>query len=94
MRADTERPSWVLDVAQLAELDMAAHGRRLIIGEFAAGVILCVLLGAMSLGIGLLKLKQGPGWQLWLGIELIFVGFNYVPLLLIAVKASRDEEAI
>ena len=92
MSAATVRRGWVLDVANLAALDMSAFGRRLIISEFAVGVGGCLVLGAISLRSGLIGLSYGPSWPVWLGLELLAVGLNYVPLLLLAVQASRDGE--
>ena len=67
---------------------MAWLGNRVILGEYAVGVILPTL-------FGLLTLQPGPkglaasGWQLVLGLWLVAIGINYIPLLIYAILISR-----
>ncbi len=84
--------SIVLDVRKLAALDMALHGRRFIVVEFGAGVVGCGLLGALSIG-GWLKAGGHGGWQLALGVILLWIGLNYVPLLIHAIDLARKGSA-
>ena len=88
-----------LNVRKLAALDMALHGRRFIVIEFAAGVGGCALIGGLSLAAGIRLLSHGITWQLILGIGLLWVALNYVPLLLNAVdlgsrNTARQEAAL
>jgi len=76
----------LLDVRRLAAVDM--HGmagsprrRRIIRAEFIVGVIGCTMLGVLSL-----VLTQG--WGRLLGVWLIGIGANYVPLALAARSLS------
>lgn len=78
-----------LDVRKLAALDMALHGPRFIVIEFAAGVVGCAAIGVLSLVAGIRLRDQGITWQLLLGVVLIFIGLNYVPLLIHAVDLAR-----
>ena len=71
----------------LAAADISLHGRRPIIAEFVAGA-------GVSVGLGLWLLLGGLAqWQSWLGIYLIGVGLNYVPLLFSAISIPSREVA-
>jgi hypothetical protein len=72
-----------LNVRKLVALDMVFLGRRVIVAEYAAGVVLCGLIGVLSLGRG----------ALLLGIPLLWIGLNYVPLFLHAVDLARSAAA-
>lgn len=72
---------------------MALHGTRFILIEFGVGVAGCVLLGALSLVAGIRNLNRGVGWQLVLGLALLWIGLNYVPLFLHAVDLGRSGTA-
>ena len=82
-----------LDVPKLVALDMALHGRRFIVSEFAAGVLLCGALGAYSIAAGLGHLAGGPNWQLLMGIALLWIALNYVPLFLHATELAKNGRA-
>ena len=74
-------------VRRLAALDMygtsgSARRRRLIRAEFIIGVVGCSLLGVLSL-------LSGSGWRIPLGIWLVAIGMNYVPLAVSAQALSR-----
>jgi len=76
----------LLDVRRLAAVDM--HGmkgsprrRRIIRAEFVVGVIGCTALGVLSLVIS-------DGWARIIGVWLIGVGANYVPLAVAARSLS------
>jgi len=56
--------------------------RRLIRAEFAAGVAACTALGVLAL-------VQGSGGWLVLGVWLIGIGANYIPLAVEAQRLSR-----
>lgn len=78
-----------LNVRKLAAVDMALHGKRFILTEFALGVVACLLLGGLSLAQGIRGLDRGISWQLLLGLALLWIGLNYVPLLVHAVDLAR-----
>jgi len=82
-----------VDVRRLAALDMALHGPRLILIEFAVGVVGCAVFGAFSIAAGVRLLAHGFTWQLFLGIALLSVALNYVPLLLHAIDIMRRGSA-
>jgi hypothetical protein len=74
------------DPRRLAAADMyGTHGsllrRRIIRAEFIAGVIGCS-------GLGILTLLWGSGWLI-VGVWLIGVGANYLPLAVEAHRLSR-----
>jgi hypothetical protein len=77
----------VTDVKRLAALDMwgttgSKRRRQLIRAEFFVGAAGC-------LGLGMLTLATGSGWLTLLGIWLVGVGINYVPLAFEAQSLSR-----
>ena len=77
----------LVNVRRLAALDMwgtsgSARRRRLIRAEFIIGVVGCGLLGVLTL-------LSGSGWTILLGIWLVAIGMNYVPLAISAQALSR-----
>lgn len=82
-----------LDVRKLAALDMALHGPRFIVIEFALGVGGCALLGGLSLMAGIRQLDRGITWQLIVGAGLLWIALNYVPLLLHSIDLARRKTA-
>lgn len=77
----------LLDVRRLAAADMwgtagSLRRRRLIRIEFIVGAVGCTALGVLSL-------VSGSGWIDVLGVWLIGVGINYVPLALQAQSLSQ-----
>ena len=72
-----------LNVRKLAALDMTFLGTRIIVAEYAAGVLI-------SGAIGVLSLLKGV---LWLGIPLVWIGLNYVPLFVHSVDLARRRSA-
>jgi hypothetical protein len=82
-----------LDVRKLAALDVAFHGARFIVAEFASGVVLGGGLGLLLLVAGLRLLSRGLTWQLLLGVALLWIGLNYVPLLIHALDLARRDTA-
>jgi hypothetical protein len=77
----------MIDLRKLAAIDIAFLGYRLIVGEFAFGVV-------FSLALGVFVLVRGhTGWQVLLGSYLICLGLNYVPMVLWAIKIGSRERA-
>jgi hypothetical protein len=80
-------PSCVINPRKLAAIDMVFLGPKLIIAEFAGGVLLCVALGTFVL------FRGHSFWQLILALYLISLGINYVPMLVYAIAISRKQSA-
>ena len=72
---------------KLAAIDIVFLGPKVIIGEFAGGVLLCSALGTFVL------LRGHSYWQAMLGLYLISLGINYVPMLVYAVAIARGQSA-
>ena len=72
---------------KLAAIDIVFLGPKLIIGEFASGVLLCAALGTFVL------FRGHSFWQAILGLYLISLGINYVPMLAYAVAITKRHSA-
>ena len=68
-----------LNVRKLVALDMTFLGTRVVVFEYAAGVVLCAVIGFFSLARG----------AYLFGVPLLWIGLNYVPLLLHSVDLAR-----
>ncbi len=79
----------MIDIRKLAAVDMALHGARAIIAEFALGVAIPLILGLISIRAVVLGLVQS-GWATVFGFWLIGIAANYVPLLIYAVVIVRS----
>ena len=73
----------MLHIRRLAAIDLAFLGPRIILPEFALGVV-----GPTVLGIWTLLRSQSAGSVLF-GAYLIALGINYVPLLLDPIDIVR-----
>jgi hypothetical protein len=80
-----------VNVRKLAAIDLLFLGPRLILAEFAIGVIGMVALGLLSAWQGAHRFQSM--WMVLFGIYLIFVGINYIPLLLHAIDISCKRSA-
>ena len=80
----------MLNPRKLAAIDIALLGSTFIIAEFAGGVLLCVDLGAFILLRG-----HGAVTPLLLGLYLMTLGLNYVPMLIhaIAIGGTKNAQA-
>jgi hypothetical protein len=77
----------MMNPRKLAAIDIVFLGPKLIIGEFAGGVLLCTALGTFVL-------IQGPSiWEFILGLYLISLGINYIPMLVYAIAMARGQSA-
>jgi len=79
--------SRLIEVRKLAAVDMAWLGARVILAEYAAGVLLPLALGVLSLRTGL---RGASSVQFLLGVWLLAIAANYVPLFLYAVAIARS----
>jgi membrane protein implicated in regulation of membrane protease activity len=77
----------MMNFRKLASIDIIFLGSKLIIAEFAGGVLLCIVLGTFVL------VRGHSIWQLILGFYLISLGINYVPMLVYAVAITRGRSA-
>ena len=83
----------VINIRKLAALDIAFLGPKFILIEFVLGVFGCAALGFFSIYF---ELFHGPNHSLFaviLGCFLLWIAFNYVPLLLYAISIVRHESA-
>ena len=81
-----------MNVRKLAAIDLLFLGRRLILAEFGIGVFGSLALGVMSVWQG--THRSQSAWMVLFGIYLVFVGINYIPLLLHAIDISRKGSAL
>ena len=78
----------MISIRKLAAVDMAWLGPRIIIAEYALGIILPLVLGAVSVRAGWSGADRS-GWQIIMGLWLIGIALNYVPLFIYAVLIAR-----
>jgi hypothetical protein len=77
----------VIDLRKLAAIDIAFLGYRLILAEYAFGVL-------FSLALGILILARGhSGWQFLLGAYFVCLGINYVPMLAWTISFGSPDNA-
>lgn len=81
----------MLKVRKLAAIDLHFLGAKLILAEFGIGAIGSILLGVISVWQG--KHRFHAMWMMLFGVYLIFVGINYVPLLLHAIDICHRGSA-
>lgn len=91
MQTQTREPRWI-NVRKLVALDLAFRGTWFILIEFAFAVALGVALGVFvlvrTLGVGAPSL-----FGIIVGLLLLGVGLNYVPLLIYAIVIVRRKSA-
>lgn len=76
-----------INIRKLAALDMAFLGSRMILAEFALGVV-----GPLAVGIYSLA-REHSRQQVIIGAYLVLLGINYIPLLMYAVAIYRKRSA-
>ena len=67
---------------------MAWFGARVVVTEYALGVMLPLVLGILSLRAGIAQ-QDWANWQTILGMWLVTISANYVPLFIYAVAIAR-----
>jgi hypothetical protein len=72
----------LIEVRKLAAVDMVWLGTRIVVAEYALGVVLPLALGLVSLVMGLSQQPDLANWQVVFGIWLVTIAANYVPLFL------------
>jgi hypothetical protein len=76
-----------INLRKLAAIDIVFLGPKVILVEFAAGVLL-------SMALGIFVLVRGRTfWQIVLGSYLISLGINYVPMFFYAVAINKRQTA-
>jgi len=76
-----------INLRKLAALDIALLGYKLILVEYAAGIILAI-------GLGLFVVFRSHSfWQAILGCYLICLGINYIPMSAYAISIGNKERA-
>ena len=78
----------MIELRKLAALEMAWLGARVIVTEYALGVMLSLVVGIFSLRVGLAQ-QDLVNWQTILGAWLLTISANYIPLFLYAVAIAR-----
>ena len=82
-------PMPLIDVRKLAAVDMVWLGKWIVLAEYALGVVLPFALGVWSLRVVLSQQPSPSMWQVAVGIWLITIAANYVPLVLYALSIAR-----
>ncbi len=77
----------MVNLRKLAAIDIAFLGYRFVLAEYAVGVFFSAALGLFVL------FRSHSYWQFALGVYLICLGINYVPLLAYAVSIANKEAA-
>ncbi|HEY6287285.1 MAG TPA: hypothetical protein VIX20_16585 [Ktedonobacteraceae bacterium] len=83
----------IINIRKLAALDIAFHGPKFILIEFALVVFGCAALGIFSMYFGLF---HGPNHSLSaviMGCFLLWIALNYVPLLIYAMSIVKHKSA-
>ena len=82
-----------ISIRKLAALDLVFHGPRFVLIEFGGAVLLTAGLAALSLRSAF----SGPGqpviWEIVVGVLLVSIGANYLPVLIHAVSLVRSGTA-
>ena len=70
-------------IRKLVALDIFLHGPKFILVEFGVGTPVIIAVGLWLL------FSQA----FWLGLYLLLTGFNYIPLLIYAIKIVKEKTA-
>ena len=77
----------MINVRKLAAIDLHFLGPKVILAEFGLGVPIMLALGILSLRVGLLRTHAI--WQIVLGVYLLLLAVNYIPMLWCAIDIAR-----
>ena len=78
----------MLDARKLVAIDLVFLGAKVIIVEFAIGILF-----SAALGVFVLLRGHGSLVQVVLGLYLISIGINYVPMLIYAIAITKANSA-
>jgi len=76
----------MINVRKLAAIDLYFLGPKIILAEFGLGVPTMLALGVLSLRAGMLR-THGL-WQIVLGLYLLLLAVNYIPMLWYAIDLA------
>jgi hypothetical protein len=76
-----------LNFRKLAAIDIIFLGYKLVFAEYAGGVFLSIVLGIFVL------FRGHSAWQVALGIYLICLGFNYLPMFAFTISIASQQNA-
>ncbi len=91
-KKDRIRQERFINIRKLAALDLVFHGSRFILIEFAGAVIIGFGLGIFIL-LAYFRNSGHPILAILVGLVIILIGLNYVPLLLYAISITRHRSA-
>jgi hypothetical protein len=80
----------MISIRRLAAVDMAWLGTKIILAEYALGILLPLILGLISIRSGF----SGPVFSTWeaaSGLWLVSIAANYIALFIYALLLARDE---
>ena len=83
----------MIEIRKLAALELAWAGAPLIVAEYVVGVVVPLGLGLLSFRAALTAMPEPVIWQAVVGLWLLSIGANYVPLLVYAVAIARGGSA-
>jgi hypothetical protein len=84
-RPDIENFRSMSNLRKLAAIDIVFLGYKFVIAEYAVGVF-------FSVALGVFVLYRGHSfWQIVLGIYLISLGINYIPMLAYTLSIANKE---
>ena len=78
----------MINIRKLAAIDMLWLGTRVIVTEYALGIVLPLILGLLSIRSGLFAPVHST-WQTVMGVWLVSIAANYIPLFIYAVLIAR-----
>lgn len=81
----------MLNVRKLAAIDLYFLGPKIILVEFGLGVPIMLALGTLSLRVGIFRTHAT--WQIVLGVYLLLLAINYIPMLWCAIDITRHGTA-
>jgi hypothetical protein len=71
----------MISIRKLVAADMAWLGARVILAEYALGILLPLVLGFLSIRLGFLN-SAGTAWEKIFGVWLAGIAANYVPMFI------------
>jgi hypothetical protein len=82
-----------INIRKLAALNICMNGPWIILTEFAFGVVASGILGIYSLYI-FFSSTTSPFFMVIIGIVLVWITLNYIPMLLYAISIVRRKSAL
>ena len=82
----------IINIRKLVALDIVYHGYRFILAEFALAVLISGGIGIFILS-AYIRNPDHPLSGFIIGLVLIWIALNYVPLLVYAISIARHKSA-